>query len=104
VSLKTFTSLIWEQDRVLSLEENQGLQKQQTLTLEMRRWVGVDGKRSPPPTQGLHSVEDGWKSRAPSADQTGTIKDPGTCTAGKTPRHIPHGWRMGSRRWRRRGE
>ena len=84
---------------VLSLEENQGLQKQQTLTLEMRRWVGVDGERCPPPTQGLHAVEVGWKSRAPSADQK-----TGTCTAGKTPRHIHHGWRMGSRRLRRRGE
>ena len=71
----------------------------------MMRWEGVDGKRCPPPTQGLHAVEDGWKSRAPSADQkTGTIKDPGTCTVGRTPRHIPHGSRMGSRRLRRRGE
>ena len=74
----------------------------------MMRWEGVVGERCPTPTQGLHAVEDGWKSRAPSADQkTGTIKDPGTCTAGKTPRHIPHGWRVGwveSRRWRRRGE
>ena len=62
----------------------------------MRRWVGVDGERCPPPTQGLHAVEVGWKSRAPSADQkTGTIKYPGTCTAGKTQRRIPHGWRMG---------
>ena len=56
----------------------------------MRRWVGVDGERCPPPTQGHHAVEDGWKSRANLAKQK-----TGTCTAGKTPKHIPHGWRMG---------
>ena len=65
----------------------------------MRKWVGVDGERSPPPTQGLHAVEDGWKSRANLAKQK-----TGTCTAGKTPRLIPHGWRMRSRRLRIRGE
>ena len=45
-----YPTSVWEHHRVMSLEENQGLQKQQTLTSEMRRLVGVDAERCPPPT------------------------------------------------------